>query len=104
MAWIYLTLAGIEEIISVIAMKYVDGFKRKWPIAVMVIGFGFSFFFLSRAMQILPSGVAYAFWMAVGAIGISLVGLIWFKEKLSWLQWMFLIFILIGAIGLKATA
>jgi quaternary ammonium compound-resistance protein SugE len=104
MAWLYLALAGIEEVISVIAMKYIDGFKRKWPLIVMTIGFGFSFYFLSHAMQILPSGVAYAFWMAVGSIGISLVGVFWFKEKLSVWQWMFLCFILIGAIGLRITS
>lgn len=104
MAWLYLALAGIEEVISVIAMKHIDGLKKKTPLIVMTIGFGFSFYFLSKAMRLLPAGIAYAFWTAVGTIGINLVSIFLFKEKLSSLQWMFLMFILTGAIGLRLTA
>ncbi|MFM1655100.1 DMT family transporter [Brevibacillus sp. B_LB10_24] len=104
MAWLFLALAGIEEVISVVVMKQIDGWKRKWPIALMVGGFACSFFFLSKAMQVIPAGVAYAIWTAIGTIGISIVGVFLFREKLNSLQWVFLACILIGAIGLRAAA
>lgn len=103
MAWIWLVLAGIEEIIATIAMKYVDGFKRPAPILIMSIGFVFSFFCLSQAMQVLTPGVAYAVWAGVGTIGISAVGVFWFKEKLNPKQYVFLSFILVGVIGMRLT-
>lgn len=55
MAWIYILLAGLEEVISVVAMKYVDGFKHKKPIAVMGVGFMASFYFCRKQCRKLQS-------------------------------------------------
>lgn len=104
MSWIFLILAGLEEVIATIAMKYIDGTKKKLPIAIMVIGFMFSFYCLSKAMIALPAGVAYAVWTGVGTIGISLVSVFWFREKMNRLQVISLLFILLGAAGLKLTS
>lgn len=104
MAWGLLVLAGIEEVIATIAMKYMDGTRKKWPIVVMVVGFIFSFFCLSMAMQSIPAGVAYAIWTGVGSIGITLAGLFWFKEKFRYKQFLSLAFILVGVIGLGMTS
>jgi quaternary ammonium compound-resistance protein SugE len=101
MAWALLILAGIEEVIATIAMKYMDGLKKKGPLFVMVIGFIFSFYCLSHAMRILPAGVAYGVWTGIGSVGITLTGILWFKEKLGIYQLISLCFILIGVIGLK---
>lgn len=103
MAWLLLIIAGLEEIISVIAMKYIDGFKRKTPLVIMALGLGLSFFCLTQAMIVIPSGVAYAVWAGVGAVGITLVSMFWFKEKYNRTQKVFLMFIVVGIIGLKLT-
>ncbi|MBM7586091.1 quaternary ammonium compound-resistance protein SugE [Bacillus pakistanensis] len=103
MVWFLLILAGIEEVVATIAMKYVDGLKKKSPIIVMVAGFAFSFYCLSRAMIVLPAGVAYAVWTGIGSFGIIMVGRFWFKEKLNPYQYVSLSLILLGVIGLKIT-
>lgn len=103
MAWLLLIIAGLEEIISVIAMKYIDGFKKKTPLVIMALGLGLSFFCLTQAMIVIPSGVAYAVWAGVGAVGITLVSMFWFKEKYNRTQMVFLMFIVVGIIGLKLT-
>ncbi|AQT84101.1 putative membrane protein [Paenibacillus larvae subsp. larvae] len=103
MAWFYLILAGLEEIIAVVAMKYVDGFKRKTPLIIIAAGLGVSFYFLTQAMLVIPSGVAYAVWAGVGSVGIVLVSFFWFKESYSRTQFLFLTLIIIGIIGLRLT-
>lgn len=103
MAWLLLIVAGLEEIISVIAMKYIDGFKKKTPLVIMALGLALSFFCLTQAMLVIPSGVAYAVWAGVGAVGITLVSMFWFKEKYNRMQMVFLMFIVVGIIGLKLT-
>jgi len=103
MAWLLLIISGLEEIISVIAMKYIDGFNRKTPLIVMTLGLLLSFYCLTQAMLVIPSGVAYAVWAGVGAVGITLVSMFWFKEKYNRTQILFLICIIIGIIGLKLT-
>lgn len=104
MSWIFLILAGIEEVIATIAMKYVNGTKRKGPIAIMVIGFIFSFYCLSKAMTELSAGIAYAVWTGIGTVGITIVSIIWFKEKLNKFQFMSLTFIILGVAGLRFTS
>lgn len=101
MAWIFILIAGLEEVVSVIAMKYVDGLRRKKPIIVMVIGFLVSFYLLSQAMQQIPAGVAYAVWSGIGTVGISIVGILRFKEKMNVQQVAFLSLILVGVFGLQ---
>ncbi|MBD8500351.1 SMR family transporter [Paenibacillus arenosi] len=103
MAWLLLIIAGLEEVVSVIAMKYIDGFKRKTPLIVMAIGIVLSFYCLTRAMLVLPAGVAYAVWAGIGSVGITLVSIFWFKERYNRTQLMFLVFIVVGIIGLKMT-
>lgn len=104
MVWVYLILAGIEEIIATVAMKYMDGTRKKWPLFVMIIGFAFSFYCLSKAMVVLPAGVAYAVWTGVGTIGITVVGVLWFKERFSLYQYISLLLVLAGVIGLRMTS
>ena len=94
-------MAGLEEVVSVIAMKYVDGLKHKKPIAIMVIGFLVSFYLLAEAMQEIPAGLAYASWSGIGTIGIAIVGVFRFKEKINVLQLVFLSLILVGVVGLQ---
>lgn len=101
MAWIFILIAGLEEVVSVIAMKYVDGLKFKKPIVIMVVGFFVSFYLLSQAMQQIPAGIAYAVWSGIGTIGISIVGILRFKEKMNAQQVAFLGLILVGVFGLQ---
>ncbi|MGE8207801.1 DMT family transporter [Heyndrickxia sp. NPDC080065] len=104
MAWGLLLLAGLEEVIATISMKYLDGFKKKWPIIILIVGFSLSFYCLSTAMQTLPAGVAYAVWTGIGSIGITLADLFWFKEKINKFQFLSLLFILIGVVGMSLTS
>ncbi|EGK07641.1 DMT family transporter [Kroppenstedtia eburnea] len=103
MAWFYLILAGIEEVVAVFAMKHLDGFKKKWPIILMTVGFIFSFYCLTMAMQAIPPGVAYAVWAGIGTVGITLVSLFWFKEEYRLTQFIFLGLIVIGVMGMRVT-
>lgn len=103
MVWGLLFLAGIEEVIASVAMKYMDGRRKKWPIIFMTLGFIFSFYCLSKAMNVLPAGVAYGVWTGIGSVGITLVGVFWFKEELNKTQIISLALILVGVIGLKMT-
>ena len=38
MAWVYLAIAGLFEIVWAISLKYADGFTRLWPSAIAIIG------------------------------------------------------------------
>jgi quaternary ammonium compound-resistance protein SugE len=104
MAWIYLIIAGIFEIVWAIGLKYTEGFSKLWPSVITGVGMAISFYFLSMAVKTLPIGTAYAIWTGIGAAGAVILGIILFGEPKSFMRLMFVGFILIGIIGLKATS
>jgi quaternary ammonium compound-resistance protein SugE len=83
MAWIYLFIAGLLEIVWAYFMKQSDGFTRLWP-SVATLGFmAVSFALLSLAMKQLPMGTAYVVWTGIGAVGAFVVGVVFLQEHLS---------------------
>ena len=104
MKWLMLLFAGIFEIIWAVAMKYSDGFTLVIPSIITVITYILSAVFLASALKYLPLGVAYVMWVAFGIIGTTILGILLFSEKLTILQVISLILIVIGITGLKLFA
>jgi quaternary ammonium compound-resistance protein SugE len=104
MAWIFLVIAGVFEVVWAIGLKYTEGFTKLYPSVITIVGMAISFYFLSMAVKTLPIGTAYAIWTGIGAAGAVILGIVLFGEPRSLLRLMFVAFILIGIIGLKATS
>jgi multidrug transporter EmrE-like cation transporter len=83
MKWLYLMIAIATEVVATTALKSSDGFTRLWPSVIVVIGYGFSFYFFALTLRTIPTGVAYAIWSGVGMILIALLGLVIHHQKLD---------------------
>lgn len=59
MAWLYLTIAGLFEVVWSTFMKMSDGFHRLGFAALTIIGMVASFVFLATATRRLPMSIAY---------------------------------------------
>ena len=77
--------------------------KRLFDVLTLV-GLAASFFFLAQATKVLPLGTAYAVWTGIGAVGAVIVGIVVFKEPVTAVRMLFVVLLLTGIIGLKATA
>ena len=66
MAWIYLVLAGVLEIVWAFYMKKSAGFTLLVPSTVTIVTMIASFALLSIAMRTLPLGTAYTIWTGIG--------------------------------------
>jgi quaternary ammonium compound-resistance protein SugE len=104
MAWVYLIIAGLFEIVWAIALKYTFGFTRMIPSIITIAGMLVSFYFLSLGIKILPIGTAYAVWTGIGAAGTVIAGILFFNEPITILRVFFLLLLLVGLIGLKFTS
>ncbi|SFA54166.1 quaternary ammonium compound-resistance protein SugE [Parageobacillus thermantarcticus] len=104
MAWVYLVIAGIFEVVWAIALKYAMGFTRLVPSVITIGGMIASFYFLSIATKVLPIGTAYAVWTGIGAMGAVIIGMLFLNEPVNVPRIVFLLFILVGIIGLKFTS
>ena len=75
MAWVYLSVAGLLEIVWAFFMKQSDGFTKIIPTILTLVAAAASFALLSISMKSLPLGTAYVVWTGVGAVGAFVVGI-----------------------------
>lgn len=102
MNWIILIIAGIFEIGWPLGLKYSQIMPNKIPgIILAVISIILSGFFLWIAQKSIAIGTAYAVWTGIGAAGTFLVGIIIFKDSVTFFRIMSVFLIIIGVIGLK---
>ncbi len=80
MAWVYLVIAGLLEVVWAYFMKQSAGFTRLWPSVITLVTMGGSFALLSISMKTLPLGTAYTIWTGIGAVGAFIVGILWLNE------------------------
>ncbi len=80
MAWIYLAIAGVLEVVWAFAMKQSQGLARPGFAALTVLAMIASLALLARAMKSLPLGTAYTIWTGIGAVGAFLVGVLVLDE------------------------
>ncbi|MET0179593.1 MAG: SMR family transporter [Novosphingobium sp.] len=83
MAYVYLVVAILAEVVATSFLKASDGFSRLGPSAVVVIGYGTAFYFLSLTLRTVPVGVAYAIWSGLGVVLIVGVAWVFHGQKLD---------------------
>ncbi|HWW73345.1 MAG TPA: SMR family transporter [Duganella sp.] len=81
--WLMLGIAIVAETIATSALKSSDGFSRLVPSAIVLVGYGVAFYFLSLTLRSIPVGIAYAVWSGVGIVLITTVGWAVFGQKLD---------------------
>jgi len=101
MAWFYLLIAGMMEVVWAVALKLSDGFTRPLPAAVVVVAGLLSLLFLALAVRHIPLGTAYAVWTGIGAIGVALIGIFYFNESRHFWRLFFIGLIVVGVMGLR---
>ena len=104
MAWIYLTFAGLLEIVWAVAMKQSQGFTRLTPTLVMIVTMIGSFGLLALAMRSLPLGTAYTIWTGIGAVGAFVVGIVFFNELVSPMRILAAVLIVSGLVLMKMSS
>ncbi|WP_299138532.1 multidrug efflux SMR transporter [uncultured Tateyamaria sp.] len=104
MAWFYLALAAVFEVIFAMSMKYADGFTNLRASIVTVVAVIAGIGFLTMALRDLPVSVAYPIWTAVGTLGTVALGCAFLGEALTPLKVISALAIVAGVAGLKISA
>ena len=104
MAWYYLLVAGLFEVVWAVGLKYTEGFSRPWPSVGTVLAMIASFYCLAAALKAIPVGTGYAVWTGIGAAGTALFGIILFGESTAVPRLVSIALILLGIVGLKVSS
>ncbi len=107
MNWIFLIIAGFFEVAFAFCLgkaKDATGLEMYLWYAGFVVTLSLSMGLLIKATQSLPMGTAYAVWTGIGAVGTVVVGILVFKEPVTFLRIFFLTTLIGSIIGLKAVS
>jgi quaternary ammonium compound-resistance protein SugE len=101
LAWAALIVSGLIDVAWALAMKKADGFAKPLWSAISLALLAIFVFLLTKALQVLPVGTAYAVWTGIGAAGTVIAGIVLFGEPVSALRLLFVALVVIGIAGLK---
>jgi quaternary ammonium compound-resistance protein SugE len=101
MAWLLLLVAAGFEIAFAAAIKPSDGFTRLWPSLAVVVFGSISVLLLSKTLDRLPVGTAYAAWTGLGSVGVVALGIAVFGEPVTPIRLGCIALIVAGIIGLR---
>jgi small multidrug resistance pump len=100
-AYAWLLLAIVAGVTGTSALSASNGFTRPVPIAVLAVAYLVCFLALTRALQVIAVGVAYAIWSGIGITLVTLIGWHAFDQKLSAGQLAGIALILVGVVVIQ---
>jgi small multidrug resistance pump len=80
MAYLYLALAIITEVIGTSLLKATGEFSKLVPSVIVVISYLVSFYFLTLVLRTIPVGITYAIWAGVGIVLVAIIAAITYKQ------------------------
>ena len=101
MGYIFLILTILVESAAILLMKLSHGFQHKSFGILAIVFYAAGFFLLTWSLKYLPVGLANAIWAGASTLIVALMGFLFFKETFTWQQLIFLVFIVIGLVGLN---
>ncbi len=103
-AWILIVVAGLLEPCWLFTMERSEGFRNiRWTVLTVIV-VAVDLYLLSVAMQTIGTGLSYAVWTGIGAIGAVIMGVFVYKEKATFLRMILILMIVAGIAGLNLTA
>ena len=101
-AFLLLSFAILAEVGATLALRVSDGFSRPMPSAIVVAGYGLSFWFLALALKDIPVSLTYAIWAGVGTALVTVAGVVAFGETMNAMKLASIAIIVLGIVGLSA--
>lgn len=83
MNWALLVLAGLIEVAWSQSIKPTENFTRPLPTLLCFVLAAAAVYLLSRAMDTLPVGTAYAVFTGIGAVGAITLGIVVNRDPIT---------------------
>ena len=80
MAYLYLALAIIAEVVATSALKASQEFTRLWPSIVVIAGYGIAFYLMTLVLRSIPVGITYAIWSGIGIVLVILASMVLYNQ------------------------
>ncbi len=104
MNWLVLVAAGLVEVAWAQSIKPTENFTKPLPTLLCFVLAAAAVYLLSLAMRTLPVGTAYAVFTGIGAVGAIVLGVVLYRDPLTWGRFAALALIVGGVVLARVTA
>ncbi|MDN5743607.1 MAG: multidrug efflux SMR transporter [Nocardioidaceae bacterium] len=84
MPYLLLVTAILAEVFGTSLLRSTEGFSRLWPTVACLSSYAVAILLLSRVVQDLPVGVAYALWSGIGTVLVVAIAVTVLGDPLTW--------------------
>lgn len=98
MGWLYVLYATIVEIFWVLGLKYSETVLHWTGTIIAII---FSFYFIVKACELIPSGTVYAAFTGSGAAAIVIIDFTLLDSQFTFGKAFFIGLIILGVVGIQ---
>jgi small multidrug resistance pump len=84
------------EVLGTMLLPASNNFTKPVPTLILLVAYGFSFYFLALVSQKLPLSVVYASWAGLGVFSVALLSYFFYKQTLNWQMILGLFLIVLG--------
>lgn len=99
-SWFFLMIAILFGVLGTVSLKLSHGLQKLKPTIYVMIFYLISFSLMTMALKRIDMSVAYAVWSGVGTVLVTIFGVAFFNEKLTYKKIISLILIILGVIGI----
>jgi small multidrug resistance pump len=101
MKWILLSIGIIAELCGSTCMKMSEGFTKLYPSIFTFVFWAIGLTIFLFALKKFDLSFAYAIWAGLGIMGVSIIGIVFFKEPYNILKIISILVIVLGVIILN---
>jgi small multidrug resistance pump len=83
MGWLLLLGAIATEVAGTMALRALSAGWRLVPAVVVTVGYLASFVLLALALRTVAVSTAYAVWSGVGTVGVAILGVLIYGERIT---------------------
>jgi quaternary ammonium compound-resistance protein SugE len=107
MNWFLLVVSGCVELVFTYCLSKAsktEGLEKGlWSIGT-ASAIALSLYIVTKVLKTLPIGTAYAVWTGIGAVGTVIIGIVFFKEPVSFGRLFFIFTLIVSIVGLKVVS
>ncbi|MCW8126369.1 DMT family transporter [Microbulbifer halophilus] len=79
-AYLYLAIAIVAEVVATTALKATEQFTKPIPTLIVAVGYGIAFYLLTLVLRTIPVGVTYAIWSGMGIVLVAIAGAMVYRQ------------------------
>ncbi len=103
-AWLMLLATILLEVAGSTMMKLANGFTEFWPSVGVFVFYSAALAGLTIVLKYIDLSIAYAIWAGAGTALVAVIGIVIFRESVTALKLVSLLFVIVGVVGLQLSS